>query len=304
MRYAFPFLLAFCLVIGCAPESDEQMASTAQVSSDPSFNFTGDFEGPLGLQLWSIRHALEDDMLGTLNWVREQGFEEVELHSTYGMSADSFRHQLDRAGLRATATHAGYERFQNDIQGILDEAEILGLGHVGIAWIPHPEDRPFTVEMAREAAANFNQWGQAAAERGIRFYYHPHGYEFQPAADGTVPFDVLMQETDPEFVDFEMDVFWVSHPGADPVALLREYPDRWSLMHIKDMAEGTESNFSGHAASESNVPVGTGTIDYAAVLEAAQEIGVERYYIEDESPAPLENIPRSIDYLEQLTYPK
>lgn len=304
MRYAFPFLLAFCLVIGCAPESDEQMASTAQVSSDPSFNFTGDFEGPLGLQLWSIRHALENDMRGTLNWVREQGFEEVELHSTYGMSADSFRHQLDRAGLRATATHAGYERFQNDIQGILDEAEILGLGHVGIAWIPHPEDRPFTVEMAREAAANFNQWGQAAAERGIRFYYHPHGYEFQPAADGTVPFDVLVQETDPEFVDFEMDVFWVSHPGADPVALLRKYPDRWSLMHIKDMAEGTESNFSGHAASESNVPVGTGTIDYAAVLEAAREIGVERYYIEDESPAPLENIPRSIDYLEQLTYPK
>lgn len=305
MRNAFPLVLAFGLMIGCAPaESEEQLATTADMSADSTLNYTGDFNGPLGLQLWSIRQAMQDDMVGTLNWVREQGLEEVELHSTYGMSADSFRYHLDQAGLRATATHAPYERFQNDIQGILDEAEILGLGHVGIAWIPHPEDQPFTVEMAREAAANFNRWGQTAAERGIRFFYHPHGYEFEPSADGTVPFDVLLQETDPEYVDFEMDVFWVSHPGADPVALLRQYPDRWSLMHIKDMAEGTESNYTGHAPSESNVPVGTGTIDYAAVLEAAEEIRLERYYIEDESPAPLENIPQSIDYLEQVTYPE
>lgn len=304
MRNILSFLLIAGIIVGCESAQTDQEATSDTLASDAtsSFAFAGDFDGPLGIQLWSVRHEMEDDLVGTLEWVRDQGFQEVELHTTYGMSADSFRQVLDQVGIRATASHAGYERFQDDIEAMLDEAEVLGLSHVGIAWIPHPEDEPFSVERAREVAADFNEFGQAAADRGLRFFYHTHGYEFEPADDGTVPFDVLVDETNPEFVDFEMDVFWVAHPGADPVELLRQYPDRWSLMHVKDMAEGTESDYSGHAPPETNVPVGTGTIDYAAVLAAAEEIGMERYYIEDESPDPMGNIPESIGFLEQVTY--
>lgn len=304
MRTFLCLALFVALIAGCQTPSDQNLASSATGTTDDSLSitFAGDFDGPLGIQLWSVRNEAQEDLVGTLEWVRDQGFQEVELHSTYGMSADSFRQVLDQVGIRATATHAPYERFQDDIQSLLDEAEVLGLSHVGIAWIPHSEDEPFSVERAREVAADFNEFGEAVAERGLRFFYHPHGYEFEPASDGTVPFDVLLSETDPEFVEFEMDVFWVTHPGADPVELLRQHPDRWSLMHVKDMAEGTEGDYSGHAAAEANVPVGTGQIDYAAVLQAAEEVGVERYYIEDESPDPMGNIPQSIDFLEQVAF--
>ena len=143
----------------------------------------------------------------------------------------------------------------------------------------------------------------AAKARGLQFFYHIHGYEFQPSAEGVVPFDVLVQETDPENVKFEMDVFWATRPGQDPVALLNKYPDRWELMHVKDMAPGTATDdHTGQGTPEMEVPVGTGTIDYAAVLQAAEEIGMDRYYIEDETTDPLANIPKSIDYVETVAY--
>lgn len=269
--------------------------------TDASFSFEGSFSGPLGLQLYSIRQAMADDVPGTLAWVRDVGFEEVELAGTYGLTPEEFRGELDNAGLDATSMHTGYERFRDSLDVVLDEAETLGVEYVGIAWIPH--EGAFTVDQARETAADFNEWGAAASERGFQFFYHNHGYEFQPAADGTVPFDVLVEETDADDVKFEIDVFWTVHPGVNPAELLRRYPDRWALMHVKDMREGTPTgDFSGGAPAETKVPVGAGMIDWADVLIAADEIGLERYYIEDESTDPMGNIPLSTQFLEQMTY--
>lgn len=306
---SLPVVLAASLAIGCSTAEDAAVDDTA-AGSDSAANvdadtgdiaLTGSFEGPLGLQLWSVREQMAEDVPGTLAWVRAQGFREVELAGTQGMTPQRFRQALDSAGLSATAMHAGYERMRDSLDAVLAEAEALGAQNVGVAWIPH--EGAYTPEMARETALDFNRWGEAARARNIRFYYHTHGYEFQPAADGTVPFDVLVEATDPENVAFEMDVFWVAHPGADPAALLRKYPDRWKLMHIKDMARGTPvGDFSGGAPPETQVPVGTGQIDYAAVLAAAEEVGVERYYIEDESTDPRGNIPRSVTFLKSVTY--
>jgi sugar phosphate isomerase/epimerase len=157
--------------------------------------------------------------------------------------------------------------------------------------------------MARQTAADFNRFGEAAAARGLTFFYHVHGFEFRPNDQGTTPFDVLVEETDPQNVKFEMDVFWTALPGVDPAALLRKYPDRWELMHVKDMKKGWPlGDHSGQAPAEADVPVGTGQIDYAGVLRAAAEIGVDRYYIEDESTTPLDNIPLSIDYLKSVDF--
>jgi len=279
--------------------------SGAAATTDTSgFDFAGDFDGPLGVQLYSVREAMPKDVPGTLARVRAMGFREVELAGTYGMSPQQFRQELDRAGLRATSMHAGYERLRDSLDAVLAEARTLGPRYVGVAWVPHPRGEPFTEAMARQTAADFNRWGRAAREQGLQFFYHIHGYEFQPGANGVLPMDVLMQETDPEAVKFEMDVFWAARPGADPAALLRKYPTRWALMHLKDMRKGTLTNdHSGGAPSdETEVPVGSGQIDYRAVLRAAEEIGLDRYYIEDETSAPFTTIPQSTRWLETVKY--
>lgn len=300
-------MLLAALVAACAPadESPETTAqsdtSTAATVESGALSFDGDFEGPLGLQLWSVRDRMQQDVPGTLEWVRQQGFTEVELAGTQGMTPEAFRQELDRVGLRATAMHADYGRLRDSMEAVFEEAQTLGVTDVGVAWIPH--EGPFTVELARSTAADFNRWGAAAREHGLRFYYHNHGYEFRPAADGTIPFDVLMEETDPDHVFYEMDVFWTVHPGVDPVELLRRYPDRWKLMHVKDMATGTPTgDFSGGAPAEAQVVVGTGQIDFPAIFAAAEEVGVEKYYVEDETTDPIGNIPQTLDYLQRVTY--
>jgi sugar phosphate isomerase/epimerase len=111
-------------------------------------------------------------------------------------------------------------------------------------------------------------------------------------------FDLLMRETDPKHVAYEMDVFWVVWPGQDPVKLLEKYPGRWQLMHIKDLKKGIVGDLSGGTKDLSNgVSIGTGQMDWPAILKAAKKSGVKHYFIEDESPTAAEQIPRSLEYL-------
>jgi sugar phosphate isomerase/epimerase len=299
---------------GCTPGQqggeNTQGESTQSRSTDTAraaardFDFTGDFSGPLGVQLYSVRAAMPKDVPGTLARVRALGFQEVELAGTAGMSAQEFRRELDRAGLTATSMHVGYERLRDSLDAVLAEAAALGVRYVGVAWIPHARGQRFTEANARAAAADFNRWGRAARDRGLRFFYHIHGYEFQPGPNGVLPMDVLMRETNPGAVAYELDVFWASRPGADPSALLRKYPGRWELMHLKDMRRGTPTNdHSGSAPpDETEVPVGTGQIDYRAVLRAARDAGLKRYYIEDETSDPFATIPQSTRWLETVRY--
>jgi sugar phosphate isomerase/epimerase len=310
-RHSLPCLLALSIVtVACASghragtSSAPTGGTTAAGRETPGFTFTGDFSGPLGLQLYSVRTAIAKDVPGTLARVRALGFSEVELAGTYGLSAQQFRQELDRAGLRATSMHTGYERLRDSLEAVLAEARTLGVRYVGPAWIPHPQGQSFTDAMARQTAADFNRWGRAARAAGLQFFYHIHGYEFQPGPGGTLPMDVLMRETDPEAVKFELDVFWATRPGQDPSALLRKYPDRWELMHLKDMRKGVPTgDHSGTAPpDETEVPVGTGQIDYRAVLRTAKDIGLDRYYIEDETSDPFATIPQSIRWLETVRY--
>jgi sugar phosphate isomerase/epimerase len=309
MRYVQQLLPLFiAAAAGCNTGKPGADAATDSVASrttgdSATFHFAGDFSGPLGVQLWSFREAFKTDVPGTLGRVRALGFRQVELAGTYGMSAAGFRQLLDSAGLRATSMHVGYERLRDSLAAVLADAKALGVQYVGTAWIPHP-DGPITVALARQAAADFDRWGKAARAEGVQFFYHIHGYEFQPGADGVLPMDVLMKETDPNAVKYEMDVFWISRPGGDPVAWLKKYPNRWKLLHLKDMKQSVATNVhTGSAPPDSTeVPVGTGSIDYKAVLKAAKEIGLEKYYIEDETKDPFTTVPQSIRWLESVKY--
>ena len=306
----FSLLLAVALTAALGCGSGTRSDATNDSSTAPSsalapaeLRLNGDFAGPLGVQLYSFREAFRTDVPGTLARVRALGFRDVELAGTYGMSAQQFRQALDSAGLSASSMHAGYEQLRDSLPAVLAAARVLGVKYVGTAWIPHP-DGPITAQLARQTAADFNRWGKAARAEGLQFFYHVHGYEFKPGADGVLPMDVLMQQTDSDAVKFEMDVFWAALPGNDPAALLRKYPGRWKLMHIKEMKKGVATGVhTGSANPDSTeVPVGTGQIDYRAVLRAAKEVGVERYYLEDETVRPFETVPVSVRWLETVRY--
>ena len=137
---------------------------------------------------------------------------------------------------------------------------------------------------------------------GIKFFYHTHGFEFQPHGSGTL-FDLLMTETKPEFVNYEMDVFWVVHGGQDPVSLFEKYGKRFALVHLKDMKKGTPTGLlTGSTDVTNDVTIGTGLIDYRRILPAAQKAGVKWYFIEDESPTSEQQIPQSMKYLKLIKW--
>lgn len=259
------------------------------------------FKGPLGLQLYSLRDELKKDVPATLAKVHDFGFHLVELGGgNYGKTPEAFAALLVTNHLKAVAGHFSFERFRDDPEGVAKEAKVFGLEYAGTAWVPHQGQ--VTEEWAKETAKVFNNAGEVLAKHGIKFYYHNHGYEFAPHMDGTL-FDLLVKETKPGLVYFEMDVMWTVFPGQDPAKLMEKHAGRWALMHIKDLKKGVPTgSLSGGTDTKNGVVIGTGQTDWASLLRASQKAGVKHYFIEDESPAVLEQIPHSLKYLENLKF--
>ena len=257
----------------------------------------------LGLQLYSLRVlAKQSGWAASLDKAKALGFTEVEGGFVpKGMSYDQYLAELSKRHLTMPSMGFDYERLGKDIAGCVAEAKALGVRYVMVAWIPHDDAEGFTRDQAVKAAADFNAWGAAFAAEGITFTYHAHGYEFRPLADGTNLFDLIVKTTDFKALSFEMDVFWITHGGQDPVKLLAKYPDRWSLMHVKDIRKGAATGlYTGHAPSTDDVAVGSGQVDWPAVFKEAKTVGVHFYFIEDESDTPDVNIPKSVAYVKSL----
>jgi sugar phosphate isomerase/epimerase len=258
------------------------------------------FKGPLGLQLYSLRDQFKQDVPNTLDKVKGFGFRYAELAGTYDMPPDKFKTQLTIRGIQAVAGHFPYERFRDDAEGVAREAKALGLKYAGCAWIPHTA--PFNEQVCREAIAVFNRAGEALARHGLKFFYHVHGYEFRQQDDGTL-MDLMIKETHPRRVVFEMDIFWVVFPKQDPVELLKRYGKRWELMHLKDMRKGLKTGLlTGRTEVTNDVPLGAGQINLVPLLRAAKKAGVKWYFIEDESPSVEQQIPESLRFLEQVKF--
>jgi len=252
--------------------------------------------GPVGLQLWSLREYLPKDLPGTLAKVHAMGFREVEGAGLWGHPLPEFRAALDKAGLRCQSAHMGLENLNGDLPAALAQAKAIGAKHVVCPWIPH--EKGFTRDDALKTGAAFNRFGQAAKEAGLSFGYHPHGYEFVPSPEGTL-FDTLLGATDASLVEFQVDVFHAYHAGADPAKLIEKLSGRVRSLHLKDQKQGFPvTPGSDGAPPEADVPVGTGQVDFPAVLRAAVKAGVSLYYVEDESTDPLAHIPQSVAFLE------
>ena len=260
----------------------------------------GDARRPVGLQLWSFRDAAKTDPARMLKMARRMGVTHVETAGLYGMPVEQFGDMVRNAGLEVTSMHVGYDEIKKNPDVVIANAKALGAKYVGIAWYPHTG--AFTEADARRAIADFNQFGRVMKDAGLTFFFHNHGYEPVPYRDGTL-MDLIIRETDPSLVSFELDVLWAFLPGVDPAAQIRKYPGRYKLMHIKDMKTGVpRGSLAGGLPAEQQAVIGEGQVNWADVMSAAKKDGLQYYYLEDETPDPIVNVPKSLVFLEHLRY--
>ena len=253
---------------------------------------------PLGVQAYTYRHTFPKDVAATLDTIKALGFTEMEGGVPQGLTAEAYRKMLDQRGIKMPATGAGYEQIVADPISVVTMAKALGASYVMVAWIPHQKGN-FTLDNAKKAVADFNRVGKVLADNGLTFCYHDHGYEFQPYQNGTL-LDYIIQQTDPRYVSFEMDILWTQFGGGDPMALLTKYSNRWKLMHLKDLKKGVKGDLTGGTPPENDVVLGDGQLDMPAILRAAKKVGIRHYFIEDESNHEDVQVPKSIAYLRNL----
>lgn len=255
------------------------------------------FTSPIGVQTYTFRRSIGNDPAKVLDTIKALGFTEIE-GGGGRIAPEEFKKLCDERGLSIPATGAGYEQLVRAPDSVAMRAKALGSKYVMCAWIPH-ENNVLTFENAKKAVEDFNKVGKYLKEQGLIFCYHAHGYEFQPYEDGTL-LDYIFKNTNPDYVSFEMDIFWMQFGGGDPVALLKKYGDRWKLMHLKDMRKDIKKDLTGLTSPENDVAFGTGQIDIPSILKEAKKVGIKHYFIEDESSNITQQLPISIAYLRGL----
>lgn len=255
------------------------------------------FTAPIGVQTYTFRKSLPNNVAATLDTIKMMGITEIE-GSGGRMAPEEFKKLCDARGISIPSTGAGYDQLIKNIDSVIYRAKILGAKYVMCAWIPHTTGS-FNFENAKKAVEDFNAAGKVLKENGLTFCYHAHGYEFWPYEDGTL-LDYIIKNTNPEYVAFEMDIMWIYFGGGDPESLLKKYGDRWKLMHLKDLRKGTKKDLTGLTSPENDVALGTGELDIPGILKQAKKTGIKHYFIEDESSQVNIQVPQSIKYLKGL----
>jgi len=289
MKILIPALLLGLFLTNCQPAKKEQAKET--IADEPLFT------EPLGIAPFTFRRSFPNGIPETLDTIVSMGFTSIE-GGGGDMDPYEYKKLCESKGLTIPSMGTGYNTLVEDPLSVIERAKILGAEYVMCAWLPH-EKGNFTLENARKTVEDFNTFGKILADSGITFCYHAHGYEFQPYEDGTL-LDYIIQNTNPEYVSFEMDIFWIQFGGGDPAALLDKYGSRWKLMHVKDLRKGVLKDLTGLTDTDNDVTVGDGELDIPAILKAAKRAGIKHYFIEDESDRIITQIPKSIEYLRSL----
>lgn len=226
----------------------------------------------IGIQLYTVRSLMSKDFDGTLAKIAGIGYDEVEFAGYFGRTPDQVRAALTANKLRSPSTHLGIPASEDAWKKTLDDAKAIGHEWVIVASLPpamhaNPDDWP-------RVADRFNQLGKAAKEAGLRYGYHNHSVELQ-RIDDTTPLDVLLDNTDPSLVDFEMDLYWVVKGGGDPLDFIKRHPHRFPLMHAKDASPAPELAMRD---------VGSGTIDFGKIFAEQKMSGMQHVFVEHDSP--------------------
>jgi len=260
------------------------------------FSFAAEERIPLGVQLYTVRDEAEKNLSQVLAQISKIGYQEVELYwNVYSHPAAELRRMVADNGLRAPSGHFNYD----GLAGKLDYAKELGVQYLICPMLP--KDMWNSADGFRKAADQFNRWGEQVHGMGMQFGFHNHNYEFQKFGNLT-GYDILTQNTDAKLVCLEMDCYWITQAGQDPIAMLKKFGDRIQLLHLKDRKPGFPASQQLGPAAEHITEVGSGTIDWKTLLTLAQQQGVKGYFVERDSgstPA-MESIAISYQYLNKL----
>jgi sugar phosphate isomerase/epimerase len=243
----------------------------------------------ISLQLYTVREETARDMPATLRWISEIGYPAVEFAGFGDLSAEDLHNILDDLGLRASGAHIPFDCWEKDPDAVITDMHALECAHAILPMAPPEQHRDGATVVS--LAGSLNRWGELCRQEGVTFSYHNHDFEFAPLG-GTTMWDVLVNETDPELVYFELDLYWVRYGGANPEPLLSDLGDRIPLVHLKDMAADER---------RSDLPVGEGTMPWNGLLEAADAAGVQWYVAEQDNPRDaLEDVRISLQSMREL----
>ena len=243
----------------------------------------------IGIQLYTVRDRMAEDVPGTLHALAEIGYDEVEFAGYFDHSPAEIKGFLDSAGLVSPSAHVGLDDIRNTPEQLIETAQTLGNGHIGLGWLA-PEERR-TLDDYRghiDLVAGFAEQCRAA---GIQFVWHNHDFEFMEL-EGQRPMDLVLEQTDPGLVKMTLDLYWITKAGVDPFTYFERHPGRFPQCHVKDMAADT-----------SMTDVGDGTIDFAAIFAASDRAGFKHYYVErDDSTDTLKTAARSYKAVSELRF--
>jgi len=251
----------------------------------------------IGLQLYTVRDLMKRDVEGTLADVARTGYREVEFAGYYEHPAAEVRAMLERHGLVSPSSHVAFEAIEAGWDQVLADCHTVGHQWATVAWIP--AERRKTADDWKRIAELFNKAGAACRAAGLRFAYHNHNMEFI-AVDGQLPFDILLANTDRALVDFEMDLFWITFGGGDPLAYFAKHAGRFPLVHVKDMAAKPAPAVEPGTVMRD---VGKGTIDWKKIFARSDQAGIVHAFVEHDQPGDaLASIKTSYDYLKALEF--
>jgi sugar phosphate isomerase/epimerase len=253
---------------------------------------------PVGVQLYTVREQAEKDLGATLAHIAMIGYNEVETYwNVYTHPADKLRKMIVDNGLSVHSGHFDYDGLATKF----DYAKELGLQYMICPMLP--KDMWTSADGFKKAADQFNKWGEQVKAMGMQFGFHNHNYEFQKFGN-TTGFEILTKEADARLVCLEMDCYWITQSGNDPVAMLKKYGSRIQLLHLKDRKAGFPTTQMLGPDAEHMTEVGSGTINWTAVLETAEQTGVKHYFVERDNGdlTPFESLRVSYQYLSELLH--
>ena len=277
------------VVASCAGSGSTAGVSTAARASTGA----GANANMIGIQMYTVRDQLQADFEGTVTKIAQIGYRNLEFAGYYNRTPEQVRALLDKVGAVSRSSHIGAPLLRQDAAGQIKAAKTIGQEYI---TLPSYNFGKEGLAGWRKGVAEFNQWGAMCRDAGLKLAYHNHAAEFA-TLEGTTGYDVLVKETDPKLVDFELDLYWAKFADQDPLALFAKYPGRFAMWHVKDMVvTGTQKGMS---------PVGKGTIDFKSIFAHARESGMKYFFVEHDSAAQypggsLASAQASYEYLHQL----
>ena len=287
-RNAGTFALGTLLLPACTPSENNAQTGENQATGAKTAASSGQPLGPIGMQLYSVKDVIEDDLKGTLQKLADFGYQEVETYPGqkghyFGMEPKEFSTMISDMGMTLVSGHVGsgtrdgkaeswrqatlLARFDELVEKVAETGQqYLTCSSMDKSLRTSPDELKRTAEL-------FNKTGETCKKAGLQFAYHNHAFEFEKVGDSML-YDYMLENTDPDLVQWELDMYWVVAGGQDPIAYLTKYPNRFPLGHVKDMDKQDK---------EKNAVIGQGSIDYATILKAAEENGMKHFLVEQET---------------------